>query len=202
LVTRADRLTTLPADTRQVVIVYADTATSTVATLETYQKIGDEWRVAFPPMPAWIGSNGFTDHPEEGVPGTPTGVYAFGPTLYGLGPKLTFHYPYHHLVAGDYWNENSDSAGYNTFVHGKNPGGPSEALWLSGRAYTYFAFIAHNVPAAPGKGSGIFLHQSLDKPTAGCVGLSHDDLVTVLTWLDPAASPRIVMGPAQALGRF
>ena len=48
----------------------------------------------------------------------------------------------------------------------------------------------------------MFLHQSLDKYTAGCVALPLDDLLAVLRWLDPAASPRIVMAPDPVLGRY
>ncbi|MFG1674072.1 hypothetical protein [Micromonospora sp. NPDC049282] len=39
-------------------------------------------------------------------------------------------------------------------------------------------------------------------PTAGCVSLSHADLVGVLRWLDPAAQPRIVMCPLDSPGRY
>jgi L,D-peptidoglycan transpeptidase YkuD (ErfK/YbiS/YcfS/YnhG family) len=34
------------------------------------------------------------------------------------------------------------------------------------------------------------------------VALAQSDLVRVLDWLDPAASPRIVMTPTQDLGRY
>lgn len=37
--------------------------------------------------------------------------------------------------------------------------------------------------------------------TAGCVALTQPDLLRVLGWLDPAASPRIAMAPVQNLGR-
>jgi len=58
------------------------------------------------------------------------------------------------------------------------------------------------VAAVPGKGSAIFLHQSNGAATAGCVSLARADLVKVLTWLDPAADPRIVMGPDSVLARY
>jgi L,D-peptidoglycan transpeptidase YkuD (ErfK/YbiS/YcfS/YnhG family) len=175
----AARLRTLPATTTQVVIVHADSYASTYATVEAYQKSGVTWQSLSPPMAARVGERGFTDTPTEGV-----------------------HYAYHRLVTGDYWDENVSSPTYNTFVHGTNPGGASEPLWQSPTAYSYFAFITYNVPAVPGKGSGIFLHQSLGKFTAGCVALPRDDLLRVLTWLDPAADPRIVIAPDSVLGRY
>jgi L,D-peptidoglycan transpeptidase YkuD (ErfK/YbiS/YcfS/YnhG family) len=198
----ASRLHSLPAATRQVVIVHADGYATTYATLETFQRSGDRWRAVFGPMPARIGEQGFTDSPAESRPATPTGVFGFGPTIYGNSPDPGVRYPYHRLVVGDYWDENSSSPTYNTFVHGSDPGGASEALWQSPTAYSRFAVITYNVPAVPGRGSGIFLHQSLGRYTAGCVAISGTDLVRVLTWLDPAASPRIVMAPTSVLSRY
>jgi L,D-peptidoglycan transpeptidase YkuD (ErfK/YbiS/YcfS/YnhG family) len=198
----AARLRTLPAATTQVVIVHADRYDTTFATVETYQKSGGAWQLLSAPMTARIGERGFTDTPTESVPGTPTGVYSFGATFYGNSANPGLHYAYHRLMAGDYWDENVTSPTYNTFVHGTNPGGASEPLWQSPTAYSYFAFITYNVPAVPGKGSGIFLHQSLGKFTAGCVALPRDDLLRVLTWLDPAADPRIVIAPDSVLGRY
>lgn len=198
----ASRLKTLPASTTQVVVVHAVNFSTTYATIETFQKSGGVWRVAFPPMSGRIGSNGFTDTPAEGRSATPTGVYSFGSTFYGNSPNPGVHYAYHHLVVGDYWDENPASPTYNTFVHGSDPGGASEALWQSPTAYSYFAFITYNIAAVPGKGSAIFLHQSNGQATAGCVSLSRSDLVEVLTWLKPSASPRIVMGPDSVLGRY
>lgn len=198
----ASRLKTLPATTTQVVVVHAVNFSTTYATIETFQKSGGVWRAAFPRMSGRIGSNGFTDTPAEGLSATPTGVYSFGATFYGNSPSPGPHYAYHRLVAGDYWDENPASPTYNTFVHGNDPGGASEALWLSPIAYSYFAFITYNLAAVPGKGSAIFLHQSTGAATEGCVSLPRGDLVEVLTWLNPSADPRIVMGPDSVLGRY
>jgi L,D-peptidoglycan transpeptidase YkuD (ErfK/YbiS/YcfS/YnhG family) len=46
-------------------------------------------------------------------------------------------------------------------------------------------------PIVPGRGSGIFLHVQTGGPTNGCVSLRRPDLVRVLRWLSPAASPQI-----------
>jgi L,D-peptidoglycan transpeptidase YkuD (ErfK/YbiS/YcfS/YnhG family) len=198
----AARLRTLPAATTQVLIVHGDGYATTYATVEAYQRSGGAWQPALPPMTARIGQQGFTDAPTEGVPATPTGVYPFGATFYGNSPNPGVHFAYHQLVVGDYWDENVSSPTYNTFVHGADPGGASEPLWESPTAYSYFAFIAYNVPAVAGKGSAMFLHQSLGTYTAGCVALPRADLLRVLTWLDPAASPRIVMAPDSVLSRY
>jgi L,D-peptidoglycan transpeptidase YkuD (ErfK/YbiS/YcfS/YnhG family) len=198
----ASRLKTLPAKTTQVVIVHAVNGDTTYATLETYTKTNGQWRPALGAMAARLGEWGFSDHHAEGQPSTPSGVYSFGTTMYGVKANPGVHYKYHVLVAGDYWNENSKSAGYNTFHHGLNPGGPSEALWRIKPAYNYFAVINYNVPAVPKKGSGIFLHRGTGGPTAGCVSLGEAALLRVLRWLNPAASPRIVLATNAQLSRY
>ena len=49
------------------------------------------------------------------------------------------------------------------------------------------------MPARGGRGSGIFLHVSKGAPTAGCVGLPTNELLTALRWID--SGTRIIMGP-------
>ncbi|MBQ1017484.1 L,D-transpeptidase family protein [Micromonospora sp. D93] len=208
---RASALTTLPAETKQVIIVGASSYTTTYATLEAYVRTWNGWHPASASLPARIGSKGFSDNHVEGVPTTPTGVYSIGPTMYGIAANPGVRFPYHRLVSGDWWNENPSSALYNTFHHSAtNPGGASEALWKEVPAYTHFGVITYNmapnVPKpVPNAGSGIFLHQfstSAGNATAGCVSLAHGHLVDVLTWLDPALSPRIVLSPYAQLGRY
>ena len=58
----------------------------------------------------------------------------------------------------------------------------------------YGAVIAYNTARTPGLGSAIFLHINIGTPTAGCVMLPVGELLKVLRWLNPAASPRITMG--------
>ncbi|MFY1703101.1 L,D-transpeptidase family protein [Micromonospora sp. WMMA1923] len=208
---RADRLTTLPSQTRQVVVVAGNGYATTHATLETFERIRGRWTPVTAALPARIGSKGFSDNHVEGVATTPTGVYSVGPTMYGISADPGVRYPYHRLVTNDWWNENPKSPAYNTFQHtATNPGGYSEALWKEVPAYTHFAVITYNMPPnvakpVPNAGSGIFLHQfstAAGNATAGCVSLSRDHLVRVLTWLDPAAAPRIVLSPYEQLGRY
>jgi L,D-peptidoglycan transpeptidase YkuD (ErfK/YbiS/YcfS/YnhG family) len=199
-------LTWLPPGTLQLLVVSSAGYGSTSATLTAYTHSNGGWRMAFPGLPARIGARGFSDRKHEGDRTTPTGIYAIGPTMYGLRANPGVHYPYHVLVPGDYWNENPISAGYNTFSHGANPGGPSEALWRIAPQYDSFAVIMYNipfVPSLPARGSGVFLHVMVPgHATAGCVSLARADLVRILTWLNPGAGPRIVMGPASRLSQY
>ncbi|WP_204001648.1 L,D-transpeptidase family protein [Virgisporangium aurantiacum] len=202
----AQRLRKLPSATRQVVIVSTESFGSNVATLEAFTKVGDRWQVAFPPMHARIGQAGFADRKAEGDLKTPTGVYPLDGTMYGIAADPGVRYAYHRLVPDDWWNENPATPGYNTFFHGPNPGGASEALWQISPQYRYFAVINYNipvVPADPPRGSGIFLHvANPGKATAGCVSLAETDLLAVLRWLDPGSAPRMVLAPRAVLDRY
>ncbi|WP_433537803.1 L,D-transpeptidase family protein [Micromonospora sp. CA-249363] len=201
----ASRLHTIPASTRQLIVVHSNGYGTSVASLETFEKANGVWRSKFGVMSARIGTKGFSDSHVEGVPTTPTGVYGIGSTMYGVHANPGVKYSYHRLVADDYWDENPSSPTYNSFVHGTNPGGYSEALWQTVPQYNYFAVINYNIPvraATPARGSGIFLHVMGSGGTAGCVSLTQSDLLRVLEWLAPDASPRIVMAPSQNLGRY
>jgi L,D-peptidoglycan transpeptidase YkuD (ErfK/YbiS/YcfS/YnhG family) len=187
-------------------VVSSDGYGSTTATFEAFTKVDNVWRPAFGAMTARVGSKGFADGKVEGDLKTPTGVYPIGGTMYGIAANPGVRYGYHRLVTDDWWNENPATPGYNSFFHGANPGGASEALWEISPQYDHFAVINYNIPvvaADPPRGSGIFLHVMVPgRATAGCVALGVADLRTILRWLDPAASPRIVMAPRSALSRY
>ena len=198
-------LSWLPMSARQLIVVSAPVYATTYATLRTYALSGPAFTAVYPAMAARIGYNGFSDTPREGGGNTPTGVYPIGATMYGILAKPAgLRYPYHQLVSGDWWDENPTSPTYNTFVHtSTSPGGDSEALWQISPGYNHFAVIGYNMPAPiSGAGSAFFLHENQSGATAGCVSLAHDDLVTVLTWLDPAKHPYIVMAPDPTLSRW
>jgi L,D-peptidoglycan transpeptidase YkuD (ErfK/YbiS/YcfS/YnhG family) len=202
----ASRLRTLPSTTRQVVVVQSAGFGTSTATLQAFAKRDGAWTPAFPAMPARLGVTGFRDVKVEGDLASPTGVYGFGATMYGIAANPGVRYPYHRLVPDDWWNENPDSSGYNAFHHGADPGGASEAMWETDPQYRHLAVITYNIPvrpADPPRGSGIFLHVMVPgRATAGCVSLAEADLVKVLRWLDPLAAPRIVLAPAAELDRY
>jgi L,D-peptidoglycan transpeptidase YkuD (ErfK/YbiS/YcfS/YnhG family) len=187
---------------QQVVVVDAPNATSTTATLFTFENDGSGWYQVFAPMPALDGVNGWTPGPQrrEGDGTTPEGIYAIASTMYGTEPDPGTLFPYHQLVCGDWWDEDPTSAAYNTFQHvacGSEPtfAGDSEALWTEGNAYPSMAVIDFNTPSTGPIGSGIFLHANIGAPTQGCISLPYGDLIQVLTWLNPARHPVVVMGP-------
>jgi L,D-peptidoglycan transpeptidase YkuD (ErfK/YbiS/YcfS/YnhG family) len=194
---------------QQVIVVDAPSAASTTATLYTFENDGSGWYQVLSPMPAVDGVNGWVPGASrsEGDGATPEGIYPIGSTMYGVDPNPGTLFPYHQLVCGDWWDEDPTSPTYNTFQHvacGITPpfAGNSEALWTEGNAYPYMAPINYNTPSSGPIGSAIFLHTDVGAPTQGCVSLPLSDLHSVLTWLNPALHPVIVMGPDSVVRNF
>ena len=185
----------------QAVVVTAPAYGTSYATLEAFSKINGRWVRAFSPMPARIGRNGFAapGAKREGDGRAPTGRFGFGAFMWGGLASPGVHYPYRRLVVGDWWDEHVGSSTYNTWRYDTRAVPPfaagSEKLWQILPAYDYAATIGYNT-AAPvqGLGSGIFLHVGTGGPTAGCVSVGASNLVAVLRWLTPTATPLIVMG--------
>ena len=130
--------------------------------------------------------------------GTPIGLFPFGTTVYGNSTvSPTTRYPYHHLVCGDWWDEQPGSSTYDTFQHvpcGITPpyGDDSEALWTEIQPYQHFIDI--KMPDPPDNGAGIFLHDDMPEGyTEGCVALPNAELDAVLGWLNPADAPHILI---------
>lgn len=204
----------VPPSARQLVVVSSPTydPPNFLATLRTFVRAGGHgaWKPVFPAWQAEIGSGELRDVRREGDHATPTGVYGFGPTMYGIYPNPGgLHEPYHRLVCGDWWNEDPYSPTYNRFVHvpcGTTPGFAawSEPLWQETRSYPYLAVIDYNLdPTVAGRdapGSGIFLHAWMDAPTEGCIALPIPELVSVLRWLRPAEHPVIEIGTQAEIG--
>jgi L,D-peptidoglycan transpeptidase YkuD (ErfK/YbiS/YcfS/YnhG family) len=200
------------AGARQVIVVTAASGRSSVAVLQAFQESGGTWSRVIGPVRARVGRHGWSapGHRREGAGTTPEGIFRIGSTIYGIRPNPGIAYRYHRLVPGDYWDENpATGARYNTFRHSanancaRNPfGGGSECLWRGAPAYDYLAVIGFNMPADGRWGSGIFLHVGTVAPTSGCVSVSHANLLRILRWLRPSATPRIVLAGSTPLSRY
>ena len=204
----APNLANALVDTRnakQLVTVVAPTKRSTTAALQLWRKADDCWVAAGGPWRGWLGQNGLSDARHEGDKTTPMGTFGFQRVMYGLAPNPGVRYRYRRLVCGDWWVEDARSPYYNRFHHVRCGSKPpfrvtSEDMSKSPRAYRHLAVIDFNThPIVPGRGSGIFLHVSTGRPTLGCVSLPREQLVRTLRWLDPSASPLIVIGTRRSL---
>jgi L,D-peptidoglycan transpeptidase YkuD (ErfK/YbiS/YcfS/YnhG family) len=189
----------VPAASAQVVTIDASSYRTTYATARLWTKRGGCWRVVAGPWTARVGRSGLSAHHREGDGTTPTGTFAFDPTVYGTNADPGVRYRYHRIVCGDWWDEDASSPTYNTFQHvrcGVRPPfrAESEGLWKATTAYRYLIPIRYNAdPVVPGRGSAIFLHVQHPNPTNGCVSLPERQLVQTLRWLRPSAGPRIAI---------
>ena len=190
----------------QLITVVAATNRSLTGSLRLWRKSGECWLAVDGPWTAHLGRNGLSEHKREGDKKTPGGAFGIQPVMYGLGPDPGVRYRYRRIVCGDWWVEDARSPFYNRFRHVRCGTKPpfritSEDMSRSPISYRYLAVIDYNThPIVAGRGSGIFLHASASGgPTLGCVSLARPQLVTVLRWLDPTASPLIVIGTAATI---
>ncbi len=171
----------------------------TVEALE-WDKVG--WKSVVGPVNGHIGRNGFSLSHREGDGTTPAGVYTLTEAFGRVDPPAGMKLGWKSVAPNSWWVSDPDSPSYNTWQEG-----PSNGLWreafgerlsASGfvKAYRQAVVIDYNrAPVEKYKGSAIFMHVDTGKPTSGCVSLSEDPLKKIMTWLDPALSPRIVLGP-------
>ena len=190
----------------QLITIVAATRRSTLGSFRLWRKSGECWIGVDGPWTARLGRNGVSENKREGDKTTPAGTFGIQPMMYGVGPNPGVRYRYHRVVCGDWWVEDIRSPFYNRFHHVRCGTKPpfritSEDMSRSPISYRYLAVIDYNThPIVPGRGSGIFLHVSASGgPTLGCVSLTRSQALTVLLWLDPAASPQIVIGTAATI---
>ena len=181
------------AETSQWIVVGVPAASSTTGTLTAYQRYGQQWKAVLGPTKAFVGELGI-GAPADGVYRTPEGTFAFD-QAFGREPNPGTKMPYFQATKQDWWDEDASSPTYNTHVRSaNNPSGITENLYDSGPVYDYAVNIAVNPQRIPGKVSGIFLHVTNGSPTWGCVAIGLDEMRSIMTWLDPAAAPRITIG--------
>lgn len=211
---------------QQVLVVTADSWTTTYGTLRAYQRTGKNgWREIVPATPARLGWSGLA--PEEdrrqGTGKTPAGTFGLV-SAFGRQADPGTDLAYRQVDRDDAWTYNPRvPSTYNVFqTVGRSwdsYGGYVERLWSYGVQYDYVAVMDYNLPTGPirtgangvrratspadtRKGGGIFLHVTNGKVTAGCIAVPRDTMREILQWLDPDARPIIVVGPESVIDRM
>ena|SRR5579871_4293592 len=131
-----------------------------------------------------VGENGFSSSKKEGDKATPSGTFQLRKCWYRSDrvqkPDTTL--PIRVITPEDGWCDDAGHACYNRPV--KLPfSGSHEKLWREDHAYDVVVPIGFNDdPAAPGKGSAIFLHLATPDytPTLGCIALSLRDILEIV----------------------
>jgi L,D-peptidoglycan transpeptidase YkuD (ErfK/YbiS/YcfS/YnhG family) len=177
----------------RVAIVTAPSWHSTRGGMTLWQRSGSSWRSVRTGIPVWVGRNGFhtATARHEGDGTTPAGKFPMR-LAFGSRPDPGVHLPWQQLAPGSCWS--GERRDYNTYVR-RTCTSRDEDLWASRRvAYRYAAAVGFNDrPAVYGRGSGIFLHESIGTATSGCVSMSEQNIVWTLRWLTPGSW--VVMGP-------
>jgi L,D-peptidoglycan transpeptidase YkuD (ErfK/YbiS/YcfS/YnhG family) len=172
----------------------------------TLERTGSGWRQAMEPFDASIGRNGFAPYGEkrEGDGRTPSGLYRLG-TAFGYAESAATKMPYRQSLPDDVWIDDPNAPDYNRRVRQSQTRALSfEKMKRGDDLYKYGMVIEYNTdPVIKGHGSAIFLHiwAGPKSTTAGCVAVSEDNLLRILSWLDPAAKPAILINPEPALKR-
>jgi L,D-peptidoglycan transpeptidase YkuD (ErfK/YbiS/YcfS/YnhG family) len=190
-------------DARQVVSVTTARYGSVHATVRAFAKSASRWHQVAGPWRAWLGRNGFArpGHKREGDGKVPSGSFHFS-YFFGVDPNPGVHYRWRHAGVHDYWDDDSTSPRYNTWVDARrhSPGTAPEPLHVQ-PSYDDVAAIAYNTAGTPYRGSAIFLHVTHHSPTSGCVALPRADVLRLLRWLRPADHARIIMGRTATVTR-
>lgn len=147
----------------------------------------------FEALSGYIGSEGADTMVTPYEAKTPTGLfkveYAFG-TNYNPGTKLQ----YDQFTMEDYWITDPNSQYYNRWMSGTSAQDWESSQWLYEftKSYPYAIVLNYNRnPVDPTQGCAKFIHVSYTPTSWGGIGLSHDDILTLLYWLDPSDGPYI-----------
>lgn len=200
---------------KQLVLVTTPDWNATQGTLQRYEKHLLRWRAVGPPIPIVVGRTGLAWgrglHPpmngpqkEEGDGKSPAGIFEIG-TSFGFASSAGWKLPYLQLRDTTECVDDAQSTFYNQIVE-------RTALsdWKSSEKmraipqYEWGAFVSHNTPPHPGSGSCIFLHiwSGPASHTTGCTAMGREDLLTLLGWLDPKLTPRLVQLPRSEYARL
>ena len=142
----------------------------------------------------YVGSNGTTDSPSEGKAATPKGLYGIGDAFY-QNSKPDTKLGSFKITSDTYWIDDPASKYYNQHVEGTANKDWNSAEHMSEiSSYKYGFVIKYNMsPIKKGAGSAIFFHISHNSPTAGCVSVSEDKVLSYLARLDKSKNPYILI---------
>ncbi len=201
----------------QLLLVLADDWSACSGSLQRYVRStpADPWQPVGAPIPVSLGKSGLAWgrglHPAVDLPGrqkmegdgcAPVGVFGIS-ALFGEGvPAWTPGLPYYPISTDLKAVDDPASRYYNRLVAQSTVAAVDwvshEEMRRTDACYAIGAVVDHNSdPVMPGAGSCIFLHvwRGEGLPTEGCTAASLAAMTMVCTWLDVAASPRLVQLP-------
>lgn len=187
------------AESGQLLVAAAESSHTSLVRVYAIERTTDGWKIVAGPFPGMIGRNGFAPPgaKREGDGCTPSGHFPLE-SAFGYAPSIDSRLPYRQATENDLWVDDVQSPQYNTWVRrGRSSATSFEEMKRNDNCYRHGAVIGYNRnPVVSGCGSAIFLHvwKGEGVTTTGCVALDESALIRLLAWLDPARSPRMVMG--------
>ncbi len=163
----------------QLIVVVGNPADPAQGTLSWYKRDENGRLVQVLSVPAVSGMYGITENKAEGDKKTPAGVYSFT-MAFGLKENPGTILPYHQIVEGDYYVDDSASRYYNQLVNVsqvQKDWNSAEDLIHQVPHYNYGLVLNYNPECTPGKGSAIFLHcpkASNNTGTSGCISIPEE----------------------------
>ncbi|MFI6150617.1 L,D-transpeptidase family protein [Streptomyces sp. NPDC051109] len=181
----------IPADSRQLLLVAGKARDSSESTATLYSRpaAGADWVRTAGSWPAHNGASGWNSaEREDGDLTTPVGVFTLSDAggLLEKPPGTKFPYDHNRLFVPTGRGVNGESlAGAFEYV-----------IAIDYNRRKGFSPLDLVKPEGEDKGGGIWLHVDHNGPSQGCIGISKEAMKKLLTTLDPAAKPVVVMGPA------
>jgi L,D-peptidoglycan transpeptidase YkuD (ErfK/YbiS/YcfS/YnhG family) len=142
-------------------------------------------------FPAAIGRAGIVARKREGDGASPAGVWPMRRVFFRadrLVPRTLL--PTQEIGPDDGWCDDPAHPAYNRLVRRPFAAGHEE-MWRTDGLYDLVVELGYNDdPPLAGRGSAIFLHIARADlgPTAGCLALRREDLLTVLAEIAPGAA--------------
>lgn len=148
----------------------------------------------------YVGSAG-VGVTSEGMKMTPIGVYDFT-FAFGNAANPGALLSYTQCDDSYYWVDDVNSAYYNQFVT------TNEVTldWTSAEhisevaVYRYVLAFNYNATCIPGKGSAFFVHVSSGRPTAGCISVSEENMLTIIRNVAPGC--KILIDNKENIGGY
>ena len=135
---------------------------------------------------AFVGKNGVTSSHIEGDGKTPLGIYELG-IIFGTHSMEEIQIEnYVQINDNLYWVDDIDSKYYNKLINIRNV----KKDWISAehlidypKQYEYAIEIKVNPQDVRGRGSAVFLHCSVNKPTQGCIAVDKEVMKKIVNFV-------------------
>jgi L,D-peptidoglycan transpeptidase YkuD (ErfK/YbiS/YcfS/YnhG family) len=141
-------------------------------------------------IPVALGRGSIKANKREGDGGTPRGTFRPLQVWFRSDrhPRPKTFLPVRSITPTDAWDENPASRHYNRRVALLSTAS-GDRLMRDDHLYDFIVEIDHNVrPRIAGRGSAVFLHLARPQfaPTAGCVAMTKDAMMQLLSRIGPA----------------